>query len=168
MITLCIARMALYVAIVPVSGNRPPGKGWRSGPNLPAMDRELSCRLARLVAWGRVAIGATAIAAPAVVARPWIGDAAGSVTARLLARTMGGRDLAIGVGTLRALGRSDSEARPWVALGGTADAVDALATVVAFGSLPSRTRWSILAVTVGAAVVSTRVAIWLDAPATGA
>jgi hypothetical protein len=126
------------------------------------MDDALSRRLAGLVAWGRVAIGCTALVAPAVVARPWIGADAESSTSRLLARTMGGRDLAIGIGTLRALGRSDSEARPWVALGGTADTVDALATIVAFGSLPARSRWSILAVTVGAAVVSTRAAIALD------
>jgi hypothetical protein len=43
-----------------------------------------------------------------------------------------------------------------------ADAVDALATVLAFGSLPRRSRWGILAVTVGASVVSIRVAVALD------
>jgi hypothetical protein len=75
---------------------------------------------------------------------------------------MGGRDLALGIGAIRALGVSDQEARPWVALGGIADAVDALATVLAFGSLPRRGRWGILAVTVGAAVVSIRVAVTLD------
>jgi hypothetical protein len=46
-----------------------------------------------------------------------------------------------------------------------ADAVDALATVMAFPTLPRRSRWGILAVTVGAAVVSTRVAIALGQPA---
>jgi hypothetical protein len=46
-----------------------------------------------------------------------------------------------------------------------ADAVDALATVLAFGTLPRRSRWGILAVTMGAAVVSTRVAEALDRPA---
>ncbi len=130
------------------------------------MDEERFRRLARLIAWGRVAIGCTAVVAPVVVARPWIGDAATSAEGRLLARTMGGRDLAIGIGTLRALGRSDAEARPWVALGGTADAVDTLATVVAFGALPRRSRWGILALTVGAALVSTRAAIALDAAPT--
>jgi hypothetical protein len=49
-----------------------------------------------------------------------------------------------------------------------ADGVDALATVLAFGSLPRRSRWGILAVTVGAAVVSTRAAAALDAEAQGA
>jgi hypothetical protein len=45
-----------------------------------------------------------------------------------------------------------------------ADLVDALATVVAFGTLPRRSRWGILAVTLGASVVSTRVAVSLDQP----
>jgi len=126
------------------------------------MDSSLSRPLAQLVAWGRVGIGVSAIAAPTLMARPWIGDDARSSGSRLLARTMGGRDLALGVGALRALGVSDQEARPWVALGGMADAVDALATVLAFGSLPRRSRWGILAVTVGASVVSIRVAVALD------
>lgn len=135
---------------------RPPA------PNLSSMDETISKALARLVAWGRVGIGVSAIAAPTLMARPWIGDDARSSGSRLLARTMGGRDLALGVGALRALGVSDQEARPWVALGGMADAVDALATVLAFGSLPRRSRWGILAVTVGASVVSIRVAVALD------
>ena len=54
-----------------------------------------------------------------------------------------------------------------MALGGMADAVDALATVLAFGSLPRRRRWGILAVTAGAAVASTRAAAALDARGTG-
>ena len=126
------------------------------------MDRSASRSLARLVAWGRVGIGAGAIVAPTSMARPWIGPGARGWDRRLLARTMGGRDLALGVGALRALGVSDAEARPWVALGGTADAVDAVATVLAFGSLPHRSRWGILAVTVGAAAVSIRLAEALD------
>jgi hypothetical protein len=126
------------------------------------MDPDLARRLARLVAWGRVGIGVTAIAAPTLMARPWIGAPAGDTASRLLARTMGGRDLALGLGAARALARSDEEARPWVALGGTADAVDALASLVVFRSLPRSTRWGILASTVGAALVSTRAAIALD------
>jgi hypothetical protein len=131
------------------------------------MDPLVSRPLARLVAWGRVGIGISAIVAPTLMARPWIGTAAGDSGSRLLARTMGGRDLALGFGALRALGVSDAEARPWVALGGMADGVDALATLLAFGSLPRRSRWGILAVTVGAAVVSTRVAEALDVTAGG-
>ncbi len=108
------------------------------------------------------------MATPTVMARPWIGDPAGTPTSKLLARTMGGRDLALGLGALRSLGLTDQEARPWLALGGMADAVDALATLVAFGSLPRRTRWGILALTVGAAAASFEVVRSLDSPpATG-
>jgi hypothetical protein len=120
--------------------------------------------LAHVIAVGRVGLGATALVAPALVARPWIGAPAEGPAHRLLARAMGGRDLALGIGALRALRRSDEEARPWVALGGMADAVDALATAVAFTALPGRSRWGILALTAGAALASARVAAWLDAP----
>jgi hypothetical protein len=115
-------------------------------------------RLAQLVALGRIGIGVTALVAPTAMTRPWIGDGAATPDARLLARTMGGRDLALGVGTLRALTVGAGEARPWVAFAGGADAVDAAVTVLAFRRLPRVTRWGILASTVGAAVVSFGVA----------
>ena len=75
---------------------------------------------------------------------------------------MGGRDLVLGIGTLRGLSVSDAEGRPWVALGGVADLVDAVATLVAFGHLPRRARWAYLAIALGAAVTCTRAAIALD------
>lgn len=127
------------------------------------MSDDLFRKVARLIAVGRVGIGITAISAPMLVLRPWVGDVSEDDSARLLARTMGGRDLALGIGALRALSVSDVEARPWVALGGVADAVDAMATVMAFGQLPKRTRWGILALTLGAAIASMRTAIALDA-----
>jgi hypothetical protein len=127
------------------------------------MDVATSRKLAQYIAWGRIGIGATAIATPVLVSRPWIGDAAARPASRLLARALGGRDLALGIGALRALAISDQEARPWVALGGTADALDALATVIAFANLPRRWRWSILAVTAAAAAASIRAATTLDA-----
>jgi len=119
-------------------------------------------RLAQLIALGRIGIGCTALVAPTLMTRPWIGDGAGTADARLLARTMGGRDLALGIGTLRALTVDDAEARPWVALAGAADAVDATVTILAFRRLPPLTRWGILASTVGAALVSFRVAVALE------
>ena len=124
-------------------------------------------RIAQMLALARIAIGCTALASPVVMTRPWIGDAAETPTARLLARAMGGRDLVLGIGTLRALEIGDSEARPWVALAGVADAIDAVVTIEAFRRLPRVTRWGILASTVGAAVVSFRVATALDADEPG-
>ncbi|HEX3565878.1 MAG TPA: hypothetical protein VHU17_10945 [Acidimicrobiales bacterium] len=122
-------------------------------------------RAAQAIAWGRVGLGSAALVAPLVVTRPWVGGSADTPSARLLARTLGGRDLALGVGTLRALSRSDEEARPWVALAGVSDAVDALATVLSFPWLPRRTRWLILGACVSASLVSIRAATGLDAGA---
>lgn len=119
-------------------------------------------RAAQAIAWARVGLGSVALTAPPLVTRPWVGSLAATPSGRLLARTLGGRDLALGIGTLRALSRSDEEARPWVALAGVSDAVDALATAVAFTSLPRRTRWVILGVSVSAALVSIRAATGLD------
>jgi len=131
------------------------------------MPTPVPLRLAQLVALGRIGIGCTALVAPTFMTRPWIGDGAGTRDARLLARAMGGRDLALGLGTLRALGTDPAEARPWVALAGMADALDATVTVLAFHRLPRVTRWGILASTVGAAVVSFRVAVALEPPPGG-
>ncbi len=77
---------------------------------------------------------------------------------------MGGRDLALGIGALRALSVTGADARPWVALAGMADTVDAGVTLLAFRRLPTVSRWGILASTLGAALVSFRVAGALDPP----
>jgi hypothetical protein len=42
--------------------------------------------------------------------------------------------------------------------------VDAVVTMAAFGTLPRRSRWAILALTTGAALLSTRLATALDTP----
>jgi hypothetical protein len=128
------------------------------------MDRTAARNIAQLLAWGRLGIGATAMVAPGLVSRPWLGDVGGEPETRVFARAMGGRDLALGIGALRALAVSDDESRPWVALGGVADLVDAGATVLAFAQLPRRGRWGIMAITLGAALVSIRVAVSLDEP----
>jgi len=128
------------------------------------MTPSVPVRLAQVVALGRIGIGCTALVAPTRMARPWIGGAATGPEVRLLARTMGGRDLALGIGALRALGVDGAEARRWVALAGLADAVDATVTVLAFRRLPRFSRWAILASTVGSAVVSFRVAVALEPP----
>ena len=60
-------------------------------------------RGAGAVAAGRVAIGLTALAWPAVPARPWVGAAADDLAARVFGRALGGRDLALGLGALAAL-----------------------------------------------------------------
>ena len=63
---------------------------------------------------------------------------------RLLARALGGRDVALGVGVLMAL-RHEAPARGWVEAGGLADAGDVLVTLAALNELPRRGRWVVLA-----------------------
>jgi hypothetical protein len=57
---------------------------------------------AMALAVGRTAMGVTALAAPSLIWRPWVGDTRG-VPARVLGRALGGRDLALGLGTLAVL-----------------------------------------------------------------
>lgn len=126
------------------------------------MDRNTGRLIARAVAIGRIGIGTVAVVAPTAATAPWVGPMAKERPVRLLARAMGGRDLALGIGALRALERSDEEARPWVALGGLGDTIDTLVTLFAFSRLPRWTRFAVLGSTAGAAVLSLRSAQALD------
>ncbi len=93
-------------------------------------------RGALLMAAGRAALGATILAAPKSVTSHWLGE----TNARLpvvgdLARSLGARDLALGVITLQTL--DDPVIGPRVQfLCAVADSVDAIATVIARKSLP--------------------------------
>ena len=66
--------------------------------SIPALLR----RGAVTVAAGRVALGLTALAWPAVPARPWVGASADDLAARVFGRALGARDLALGLGALAA------------------------------------------------------------------
>lgn len=110
--------------------------------------------MAASLAWSRVALGATAVVLPSVPLRPWLGrDEAWRPRSRLLARALGGRDLALGLGVVMAL-RKQSPVRGWVEAGGVADAGDVLATLLAFGSLPKKGRMLVLGAAGGAVAVA--------------
>lgn len=91
---------------------------------------------ARMLALGRVAIGAALIIAPEKVLAPWIGRDASSGGPQVLGAALGVRDLTIGAGQLGALWRG-SGARPWLRAGTAADLVDLTATLRARESLPA-------------------------------
>lgn len=113
--------------------------------------------LAMAIAAGRTALGVAAIATPDRPLRPWVGSLADDRRAVALARALGGRDIAIGAAALYELRNPDRDsagAKTMVALGGLADAVDVAATLLAFGSLPKKSRWLILAAAGGSAVAS--------------
>lgn len=113
----------------------------------------------------RIAIGVTALAAPSLVSRPWVGDARG-VTARVLGRALGGRDLALGLGALAALraippagtaagtsAAAAGTAGAWVGLAALADFLDLVTTAAAWDDEPALGRWLVAISAGGAAAV---------------
>jgi hypothetical protein len=124
------------------------------------------------LAAGRIAMGVTALAAPSLIWRPWVGDTRG-VLARVLGRALGGRDLALGLGALAALravppasvtagtpvGAAAGTAGAWVGFGAVADSLDLVTTVAAWDELPWVGRW-LIATTAGGAAVVGAVAAW--------
>lgn len=126
------------------------------------------------VAVGRIGLGVVALTRPAVVARPWVGPSGESQAGRVLGRALGGRDLALGLGTLAALHSSagpgidqpaqsrvalsgaalSGAALSWVGLSGLADGFDLLITVGSWRTLPARERWLIALASGGAAALS--------------
>lgn len=85
-------------------------------------------QIARTLAVLRVALGGALVVAPGVLGRAWLGPVARRREVKLLVRGFGARDLALGLGTFRALDRGEP-AETWVALSAAADATDALGAV---------------------------------------
>jgi len=121
-------------------------------------------RGATALAVARTTIGVVALASPPLVGRPWVGDAAEGTPGRVLARALGGRDLALGLGALAAVqqlplaGGSSRTVGLWVGMGALADSADLLATVTAWDRLPPVGRWLVAASAGGAAATGVAVA----------
>jgi hypothetical protein len=102
--------------------------------------------LAVLISVGRFLLGVAFIAEPKLMERAWIGKQARLPGAQLLARAVGARDLALGLGGLQALSRDDGSARPWLAAAAVCDAVDFGATWAAGRGIPRQARSGVLAI----------------------
>jgi hypothetical protein len=131
-----------------------------SAPAVPARVTPAAGAALRRGAWavaaGRLALGVAAVAQPAVPARPWVGEAAGGVAARVFGRALGARDISLGAGALAALRREAADPGPacaWVAAGAVADALDVAATVASWRELPPTGRW-LVALTAGGAALT--------------
>lgn len=119
-------------------------------------------RGAQWLSYGRIALGITALVAPRLPSALWVGDAdARRPSTKLFARSLGARDVALGLGPVLAL-RHDTPVRGWIEAGGLADAGDLVGTLVAWRSLPRRTRVGMTAVIAGALVASRVLAQSLD------
>jgi hypothetical protein len=107
----------------------------------------------RAVAGLRVVLGVTALVAPGIAARPWVGRSAGEPAGTVLGRAAGARDIALGAGALLAARQGARAERTWVAAGVFCDALDATTTFAHWRLLPPGGRLLVSGAAVGAAVV---------------
>jgi hypothetical protein len=113
-------------------------------------------RYARLLSYGRIGLGVTALVAPRLPSLPWLGDIESRRSSvQLFARSLGARDVALGVGPVMAL-RHGAPARGWMEAGGLADAGDVVGTLLAWRTLPRHTRLVMLGI-ISASMVASRV-----------
>lgn len=116
---------------------------------------------AKAMGAGRVALGLSYVLAPGLSLRAWPGarptTAGDGAQLRHLARSTGGRDIALGAGVLLALSH-DAPARGWLEAAALADAVDALAILLAFRHLPRTRAVLMLGAALGTAAAGRRLA----------
>ncbi len=134
------------------------------------MDERRAARwAAAALSAGRVALGCAALVRPSLPAAVWVGSgAAGTVPVQVLGRALGGRDLALGIGSLHALRREDtSAAAVWLAASAAADAADVAATAAGGSALPRWGRWAVTGLAGGAVLAGGGSAAVLGAASRG-
>jgi hypothetical protein len=112
---------------------------------------------------GRMAIGAALVVAPRLAGPMWIGDDANSRAVKLLARALGARDVALGLGTAVALDRG-KPVRGWLEGAALADAVDLVATFVAGDSIPRGARRTVMLIAAASLATCAALSRALDTP----
>ena len=122
-----------------------------------------SQQLALLQARSRIAVGAALVTFPRLAARTWIGPDASRKPVTVLARGLGIRDLALGLGVAIALDR-DAPVRGWLEACALCDVVDLLATLVAGEAISESARRGVIAVAGGSAALCTALSRTLDQP----
>jgi hypothetical protein len=118
-------------------------------------------KLARLQAYGRVALGGGLVLAPGLLAGGWVGGVADKRGGQALAIGLGARDVALAAGALRALS-SRSGAAPWLRAGIAADAADLYATIRARDELPPLAAPAVGALAAGSALLGLYLQAALD------
>ncbi len=118
-------------------------------------------QLLRQASAGRIIAGAALMLAPGLAGQLWIGDAARQPGAKVAVRALGIRDLALGAGTMQALG-SGAPPRPWALAGAAADRVDSVGTLLALRRIPPRRALAVVAVAAASAALHLLAADQLD------
>lgn len=131
------------------------------GPDGVAGRRGDARAVAKAVGAGRIALGASYLLAPNLALRAWPGTRPGpgadGALLRMLARSTGGRDVALGVGALLAVSHG-GPVRGWLEAAMLADVVDAAAILVAFRHLPRARASFMVAAALATAVAGRRLA----------
>lgn len=126
-----------------------------------ALDEADEKEIARVISLARCVAGAMMLMAPRRAAKGWSGIDHDEVPTRMAMRSLGARDLAIGMGTLFALSHK-GPVRGWVEAGMLSDAADAVNSVVAMPNA-SKVRSIFWATTSGAAaLVGYRISLTID------
>jgi hypothetical protein len=108
---------------------------------------------------GRALFGGAMLAVPGQVTRVWVGGE--DAPAVVLARCLGGRDLAMGAGLALAAG-GGGDPRPWLVGGVLADTVDGIATLAAGDAIPRNGRVATIALAGGSALFGAWLARAID------
>jgi hypothetical protein len=117
--------------------------------------------LVQIISFIRLGIGVGFFLLPRRLGRWWTGEEEISATSKMALRSLGGRDVAIALGTLIAL-ENDGNVRVWLEAGALADASDAVSTLTNWGDLPGLRRLLGLASSVGAVSVGLNLAQSFD------
>lgn len=128
----------------------------------PTLDPRL---LTRLLACARIGLGIALFAAPRTAARTWLG-AEVPPAAGVLARGLGARDLALGVGQLVTLD-AHGDMDPWMDAAIASDTGDAVAALLARDSLAPRVVAGTMAMALGAAAAGLALKKSLGVPVAG-
>lgn len=122
-----------------------------SSPTATAPPDVNSPAAARALAAGRVAVGAALLLAPRAAGGRWVGELIERPGVRALMRSIGVRDVVMGMIALHTVDHPEVGPR-WQATCAAVDAVDAFATVSAAGDLPASGVAGTVAVAGGAAL----------------
>jgi hypothetical protein len=117
--------------------------------------------LVQMLSLVRLVIGIGFFVMPRRLGRWWTGEEETSATSRMALRSLGGRDVALAVGTLVAL-ENKGNVRGWLEAGALADASDAVGTLSNWGDLPFLRRLLGLASSVSAVTVGLNLARSFD------
>jgi hypothetical protein len=113
--------------------------------------------LARVIGIGRIAIGAGLLALPRLTGTAWLGEPGAQPGGQLAVASLGARDLALGAGTVWALGGRRRDPRPWLLASATGDLVDFVGVLRHRQALPSASAIATGAMAAGAAAAN----LWL-------